>query len=77
MKRNVTIALPPGAIFEYAKLNNIEIVSEFYDAAVKGTDSLMERPMFSKMFQFMQKNNVNVQPGGGSIPTDIKSQRQT
>lgn len=41
------------AVEKYAKRENIEIVHSEYDAAVKGTDSVMDRAGFSALIEFM------------------------
>ncbi|MBU6232593.1 recombinase family protein, partial [Patescibacteria group bacterium] len=47
-----------AAVREYAAAHGIEIVAEFYDAAVSGADSVHERPEFNKMIAYMVDNSV-------------------
>ncbi len=47
-----------AAIDGYANRHNMEVVSEYYDAAVKGADPAMERPAFKKMFWDMKKEGI-------------------
>jgi len=39
-----------AAVDRYAEKHSMEIVGEYYDAAVKGADPAMERPAFKKLF---------------------------
>ena len=43
----------------YAKANKIEIVREFYDAAVSGADPLHERQGFSELLTYVAGNGAN------------------
>lgn len=46
------------AIHQYADRHGIEIVAEYYDAAVKGTDHIQSRPGFSAMLDRIAANGV-------------------
>lgn len=46
------------AVMAYAMKHGIEIVREFYDAAIRGTDSVGERPGFSDMLAYMLGNGA-------------------
>ncbi len=46
------------AVKDYAQKNNLKIVMEYYDAAVRGADHVMKRPEFSKMFKYMVNNGI-------------------
>jgi DNA invertase Pin-like site-specific DNA recombinase len=48
------------AVRDYAQKNNIEITKEYYDAAVKGADSVMDRPQFSEMLGYMMANGIEI-----------------
>jgi DNA invertase Pin-like site-specific DNA recombinase len=48
------------AIHAYAKRNGIEIVDEFYDAAVSGADHVHERKGFAAMLARIEGNGVRV-----------------
>jgi DNA invertase Pin-like site-specific DNA recombinase len=49
-----------AAIEAYAKANKIEIVTEFYDAAVSGADPLDSRPGFAALLERVAGNGVTV-----------------
>jgi DNA invertase Pin-like site-specific DNA recombinase len=46
------------AVRKYAKANGIEIVEEYYDAAVMGADPVNERPEFARMMDRLASNGV-------------------
>jgi DNA invertase Pin-like site-specific DNA recombinase len=46
------------AVSAYASAHRIEIVREFYDAAVSGADPVMERPGFAEMLSYMLGNGA-------------------
>ncbi|RUV18894.1 recombinase family protein [Mesorhizobium sp. M7A.F.Ca.MR.245.00.0.0] len=48
------------AIEEYAKRNGIEVVEEFYDEAVKGTDHIDTRPGFQKLLDYIAGNGARL-----------------
>ena len=48
------------AVRSYAKCHAIEVVEEFYDAAVSGADAIDERPSFSTLLGRVQGNGVNL-----------------
>lgn len=48
------------AVVAYAERNGIEVVREFYDAAVKGSDSVGDRPGFSGMLAYMLGNGARM-----------------
>src|SRR5215210_9467133 len=48
------------AIRSYAKRNGIEVVGEFYDAAVSGADPINERPGFVAMLDRIEGNGVRL-----------------
>lgn len=48
------------AIERYAKRNDINIVGKYYDAGVKGSDPIMERPGFSAMIYDAAKRGVRL-----------------
>ncbi|MEC9267578.1 MAG: recombinase family protein [Pseudomonadota bacterium] len=45
-----------AAITSYAKRHRIEVVKEFYDAAVSGADPIADRPGFSKALAWIAEN---------------------
>ena len=47
-----------AAILAYAKRAGIEIVDEFYDAAVSGADPIDQRPGFAAMLKRIEGNGV-------------------
>lgn len=47
-----------GAVMDYAAKNGIEIVGEYYDAAVKGSDPVTERPGFRDMLDYISGNGA-------------------
>lgn len=47
-----------AAIAAYAKRAGVEIVETYYDAAVKGTDPVNERPGFADMLETIEANGV-------------------
>lgn len=42
----------------YADRSGIEIVGEFYDAAVSGMDNVLSRPEFKNMIKFAEENGI-------------------
>lgn len=46
------------AVSAYAKTNSIEIVREFYDAAVSGADPIHEREGFAELLSYMASNGA-------------------
>ncbi|MDG4890915.1 recombinase family protein [Mesorhizobium sp. WSM4887] len=48
------------AIDEYAKRSGLEIVREFYDAAVAGTDPIDTRPGFQALLEYLAGNGAKV-----------------
>jgi DNA invertase Pin-like site-specific DNA recombinase len=46
------------AVQAYAKANRIEIVKEFYDAAVSGADPIHERDGFAELLSYMSGNGA-------------------
>lgn len=46
------------AVRKYAKANGIEIVDDYYDAAVMGADPVNERPEFARMMDRLASNGV-------------------
>lgn len=46
------------AVAAYAAKNGIEVVKEYYDAAVKGTDAVGDRPGFADMLSYMLGNGA-------------------
>ena len=48
------------AVSSYAERNGIEIAAEYYDAAVSGTDSVGDRPEFSRMLSFIAQEGVEM-----------------
>jgi DNA invertase Pin-like site-specific DNA recombinase len=56
--RKDSLARQKDAVEAYASANSIEIVGEFYDAAVKGSDAVDERPDFQKMLTAIAGNGV-------------------
>jgi DNA invertase Pin-like site-specific DNA recombinase len=48
------------AVSQYAARHGIEIVHEYYDAAVKGTDAVDIRPGFADMIAYMHSNCAKV-----------------
>lgn len=48
------------AITAYAGRNDIEIVDEFYDASVKGSDPIQDRPGFAEMLERIAANGVRM-----------------
>jgi DNA invertase Pin-like site-specific DNA recombinase len=48
------------AIRRYAKTNGIEVVGEFYDAAVSGADPIETRPGFSEMLSRVEANGMRL-----------------
>ena len=41
-----------AAVVSYAKRAGLELVAEFYDAAVSGADAIDARPGFQALFEF-------------------------
>jgi DNA invertase Pin-like site-specific DNA recombinase len=48
-----------AAIQSYAKSNQIQVVETFYDAAVKGSDSILDRIQFAEMLNYCSANGIN------------------
>ena len=48
------------AIQWHAKANGIDVVDEYYDAAVSGADAVQDRPGFSKMLDRIEGNGVRL-----------------
>jgi DNA invertase Pin-like site-specific DNA recombinase len=48
------------AVRAYAAANGLEIVREYYDAAVKGTDAVQDRAGFAEMFAYMMGNGARI-----------------
>jgi DNA invertase Pin-like site-specific DNA recombinase len=48
------------AIAHYAKVAGIEVVVEFYDAAVSGADPVVNRPGFANMLAEIASNGVRI-----------------
>src|ERR1700761_5984490 len=48
------------AVRAYAKAHGIEIVHEYYDAAVSGADPVEGRPGFASMLEYMLGNGARV-----------------
>jgi len=48
------------AVAAYATANGIEIVKEYYDAAVSGADPINERPGFSDMLSYLHGNGARI-----------------
>jgi DNA invertase Pin-like site-specific DNA recombinase len=46
------------AVAHYARANRLAITAEFYDAAVKGTDAIEDRPGFAEMLAKIEGNGV-------------------
>lgn len=55
-----SLARQQAAVQAYATRSGLEIVSEYYDAAVRGTDAVDVRPGFSEMIGFMNANDATV-----------------
>jgi DNA invertase Pin-like site-specific DNA recombinase len=53
-----SLARQERAVREYAARNDIEIVGEYYDAAVSGADPLDERESFKLLLQRIMSNGV-------------------
>jgi len=49
-----------SAVRKYAELANLEIVKEVYDAAVKGSDAVMDREGFSELLDYALANSVTI-----------------
>ena len=48
------------AVRQYARAHGLEIVAEFYDAAVSGADPIDERPAFADLLGRVRDNGVSV-----------------
>ena len=48
------------AVCAYAKAHGLEIVGEYYDAAVSGADPVMSRPGFAEMLTYMLGNGARI-----------------
>ena len=48
------------AVRAYAKAHGIQIVHEYYDAAVSGADHVTDRPGFSQMLEYMLGNGARI-----------------
>lgn len=46
------------AVQSYARQHNLQIMNEFYDEAVRGSDPVASRPGFADMLTFISTNNV-------------------
>ena len=57
-QRKDSLARQKSAVEAYASANDIEIAGEFYDAAIKGSDAVNERPDFQKMLTAIAGNGV-------------------
>jgi DNA invertase Pin-like site-specific DNA recombinase len=57
-QRKDSLARQKSAVEAYASANDIVIAGEFYDAAVKGSDAVNERPDFQKMLTAIAGNGV-------------------
>jgi DNA invertase Pin-like site-specific DNA recombinase len=57
-QRKDSLARQKSAVETYASANDIEIAGEFYDAAIKGSDAVNERPDFQKMLTAIAGNGV-------------------
>jgi DNA invertase Pin-like site-specific DNA recombinase len=49
-----------AAIRTYAARNGVELIQEFYDAAVSGADPVQERPGFAAMLDRIEGNGVKL-----------------
>lgn len=49
-----------SAVRNYSQRKNMELVKETYDAAVKGTDSVMDREGFSELLDYVLANNITI-----------------
>jgi len=49
-----------AAVKAYAQAQGLTIVREYYDAAVSGTDSVMDRPGFAQMLTYMLGNGARI-----------------
>jgi DNA invertase Pin-like site-specific DNA recombinase len=47
-----------AAIQSYAKSNHIQVIETFYDAAVKGSDSILDRKQFAEMLNYCSVNGI-------------------
>lgn len=48
------------AIRQYAKRNRFDLIAEFYDDAVSGTDPIEQRPGFGKLLNWSTSNPIDV-----------------
>ncbi len=48
------------AVKRYADANGIEVVNQFYDPAVRGTDHLVDRKEFGNLLTYVCKNGIKV-----------------
>lgn len=48
------------AVRSYAKAHRLEVVREFYDAAVSGADPVMDRPGFADMLTYILGNGARI-----------------
>ncbi len=48
------------AVRAYAKAQQLEVVREFYDAAVSGADPVMDRPGFAEMLAYILGNGARI-----------------
>lgn len=48
------------AVMDYASKSGLEVVNEFYDAVIKGSDSISDRPAFSEMMQYILGNGARI-----------------
>lgn len=49
-----------SAVLKYSMENDVEIVKEFYDAAVQGADHLTDRKGFSALMDFVSENGIKI-----------------
>lgn len=49
-----------AAVRGYAKAHGMEVVAEYYDAAVSGTVPVHERDQFTSMLGYIQENKTNI-----------------
>ena len=49
-----------ASILYYASKNDIEIIAEYYDPGVRGTDPIHDRPGFARMLDHIAQNGVRL-----------------
>jgi len=54
-----TLPRQKEAVKKFCLLEKIELVAEFYDGNVSGTMPVMDRPEFSKLFNFCMKHGID------------------